>query len=630
MKEMNDFQKYIHLSRYSRYLEEEGRRETWEETVNRYVSYITDRVGVVPEGTVAQLRLAIIDMEVMPSMRAMMSAGKALERDNVSGFNCAYVALDHQRAFDEIMYILMCGTGVGFSVERQYIRKLPEVPEQLVRTDDCLRVRDSKIGWAEGFRQLLRDLYEGVVPRWDLSRIRAAGARLKTFGGRSSGPQPLENLFKFTVELFRNAGGRQLTSIECHDLVCKVADIVVVGGVRRSALISLSNLSDDRMRRAKRGQFGVEHPQRYLANNSAVYDGLPDFPIFLKEWSNLYESKSGERGIFSRSASRNQAAKNGRRDSDSEFGTNPCSEIILRSCQVCNLSEVVVRSTDTLEDLERKVRLATILGTLQSSLTNFRYLRKCWRDNTEEEALLGVSLTGIMDHTGLSDSYTNGTGHLKEMLQRLKQVAIDTNKEWAKKLGVNQSVAVTCVKPSGTVSQLVNSSSGIHPRFAPYYIRRVIGDVKDPLTSFMIEEGVPHERSNTKPDSQIIFSFPCKAPIDSICVQHVQAIDQLDIWQIYQQYWCEHKPSCTVYYKDDEFLEVGSWIYKNLEEVSGLSFFPKNDHIYDQAPYEEITEEEYNEAVALMPHIYWERFKEEEDNTTSSQEYACSGGQCEL
>lgn len=636
--EMTDYSRYIHLSRYARYLPEEGRRETWEETVYRYTEFFYDR-GMLSDEDHGTLTDAIVAMEVMPSMRCMMSAGTALERDNVAGFNCSYLAIDHLRCFDEIMYILMCGTGVGFSCERQEIAKLPELPEEIEDVTDVFVVRDSKSGWAEGFRTLVRGLYSGKRYRWDLSRVRQEGARLKTFGGRASGPEPLAKLFKWTVKLCKQATSRRLTSLEVHDLCCKIADTIVVGGVRRSALISLSNLSDDRMRGAKAGQWWADEPQRALANNSAVYTEKPSVDIFMKEWSNLYESRSGERGIINRTALQQQAGGNGRRYAGHAFGVNPCGEIILRPSQFCNLSEVIVRPTDNLEDLIRKVRLATILGTLQSTLTDFRYLRPIWKRNTEEECLLGVSLTGIMDHPTLRGDYSPDEGEywdyyndcplefpVEDWLEELQQVAIDTNKEWAEKLGVNASKAITCVKPSGTVSQLVDSSSGIHPRFAPYYLRRVISDKNDPLADFMIDQGVPHKRV----DNKVIFEFPQKAPEGSKCVGDVGAMEQYSIAKTYNENWCEHNSSCTVYYTEDEFLELGAAVYKDFDKVAGLSFFPKSDHVYENAPYEEITKGKYEKLVFIFPYISWDTFEEETDNTTATQELACSGGVCEI
>lgn len=627
-----EYQNYIHLSRYARYREDLGRRETWDETVERYVSFFKERFpNAIDIQTESLLRNSILNLEVMPSMRCLMTAGKALARDEVAGFNCSYVAIDNPRVFDEIMYVLLCGTGVGFSVERQYVNKLPEIAEQFFPSETTIVVPDSKIGWASSFRELVSLLYNGLVPSWDLSRIRPAGARLKTFGGRASGPAPLEDLFLFTVDLFRRAAGRKLTSIECHDLVCKVADIVVVGGVRRSALISLSNLTDARMRDAKSGKWWEENGQRALANNSVCYTEKPDIGIFMKEWVSLYDSKSGERGIFNRIASRNKAAENGRRDPDHDWGTNPCSEIILRSKQFCNLSEVVVRADDTFETLAAKVKVATIMGTLQSTLTNFRYLSKAWKDNTEEERLLGVSLTGIADNTTTSGKSVSRKA-LTEFLEGLKQVAIDTNKEWAKKLDIPASTAITAVKPSGTVSQLVDSASGIHPRYSEYYIRTVRADKKDPLADFMIRQGFPVEDDVSKPDYNYVFSFPMKAPAKSIMRNDMSALEQLELWMVYQDAWCEHKPSITVYVREREWLEVGAWVYENFDKVSGVSFLPHTDHSYRQAPYQELSKKsEYNSWVKRMPlNVDWSSLNEHDDNTTSSQTYACVGGACDI
>lgn len=622
---MDLYQQYIHKSRYARYLPNHNRREHWSETVSRYTDYWLNK-GSIDGETANLLWASIFDMQVMPSMRALMTAGEALDRDNVAGFNCSYIAVDSPRAFDEMMYILMCGTGVGFSVERQYIAKLPEVAEDFYDTDTIIHVSDSKIGWAKAFRELLSLLYSGQVPKWDVSRVRPAGAPLRTFGGRASGPEPLVSLFRFSVDLFKGAAGRKLTSLECHDLCCKIAQIVVVGGVRRSALISLSNLSDDRLRRAKHGQWWVDQPQRGLSNNSACYTEKPEFDQFLSEWAALYESRSGERGIFSRVASQKQAARNGRRDTNFEFGTNPCSEIILRPNQFCNLSEVVVRPNDTLEDLKHKVRVATILGTLQSTLTDFRYLRNTWAVNTKEECLLGVSLTGIMDHWLLGNPNSKD---LEKWLTAMKETAIETNKEWAAKLGINQSTAITCVKPSGTVSQLVNSSSGIHGRYSPYYIRRVRADSRDPLCATLEAAGVPVETDVTSPTTKV-FTFYQKAPEGSVMASKQSAMDQLKLNSLYQNYWCEHKVSQTVYYKDSEFLEVGQWIYNNFDEVSGISFLPFSEHTYQQAPYEEITEEAYLIGIETMPkEIDWD-IQEMSDNTEGAQTLACVGNACEI
>ena len=624
---MDQYQQFIHKSRYARWLPEESRRERWDETVNRYVDFWKDR-GQIDEKTALKLFNAIHNLEVMPSMRCMMTAGEALDKDNVAGFNCSYLAIDSPRSFDELMYVLMCGTGVGFSVERNFINKLPTIAESFHKTDSVVVVSDSKIGWASAFRELIAMLYAGKIPQWDMSRIRPSGARLKTFGGRASGPEPLIDLFNFCVEVFQKAKGRQLTSIECHDVVCKIADIVVVGGVRRSALISLSNLSDQRMARAKAGDWWRNEGHRRLANNSVAYTEKPDFESFLSEMQTMYESKAGERGIFSRVAAQKIAARNGRRDADQDFGTNPCSEIILRSNQFCNLSEIVVREDDTLATLKEKAEMAAIIGTLQATLTDFRYLRNCWKKNTEEEALLGVSMTGIMDHYLLSKGESKD---LSKWLEGVRDVCVDTNKKWAEKLGINQSAAITCVKPSGTVSQLVDSASGIHPRFSKHYIRRVRSDKKDPLAVFMESKGFPVEQDVMSPTSSV-FSFPVKAPKKSVTVSEVGAMQQLELWKAYQNHWCEHKPSITVYYTDSEFLQIAQWIWDNFDLCSGISLLPYSDHVYQQAPYEEIDEVKYKELLATVPKVDWEGLGEfeQEDNTTGSQELACVGGACEI
>lgn len=696
----NLYQGYIHRSRYSRWKYDLGRRETWEETVDRYVSFFhqryPDALNKHYDGQPLHLVLkqAIMNMEVMPSMRCMMTAGEALARDNVAGYNCSYETIsgkgaplyilteemleagfdepitihaNHPKAFDEIMYILLCGTGVGFSVERQYISTLPVIGHKLPRTiygrnnksfpgvkkDDLsyfdrksntIHVADSKYGWASGLRILIVELYNGNFNvKWDLSKIREAGSPLKTFGGRASGPAPLNKLFTYCVDVFKNANGRKLTSIEAHGLVCQIADVVVVGGVRRSALISLSNLSDDRLRHAKSGDWWTLHPEYALANNSAVYTEKPNAETFLREYTALIESKSGERGIVNRQALCNQASRNGRRNASYDFGTNPCSEIILRPSQFCNLSEIVVRSGDTFESLTRKVKLATILGTLQATLTDFVYLNPEWKKNTEEEALLGVSLTGIMDHRILSNSNNHASSweefcgssdkYLRDVLQELKEVAVETNKEWADKLGINQSTAITCIKPSGTVSQLVDSASGIHPRYSNYYIRTVRADKKDPLARMMVEMGFPHEDDVFKPDTNYVFSFPVKAPENSVFRDDRSAIQQLELWLTYQRHWCEHKPSITVYYREDEIMELGAWVWEHFDELAGVSFLPHTEHTYQQAPYQEISEAEYNEWVERMPKdIDWNMLSkfEQSDLTIASQELACAAGVCEV
>lgn len=614
------YQQFIHRSRYARFRDDLGRRETWEETVDRYLNYITDSVTLVDNDTYNALREAILNTEILPSMRAMMTAGPALDRCNVAGYNCAYTPIDDPKRFSEILYILMCGTGVGFSCERQEIVKLPDVPERLSESDDVYFVADSKEGWAESLAYQIDSLYRGVIPKFDYSLVRPAGSRLKTFGGRASGPGPLIDLHEFVAQVFKRARGKKLTSIQVHDIVCKTGEVVVVGGVRRSALISLSNLSDQRMATAKAGQWWQDHGYRALANNSAVYDGRPEVGAFMAEWLSLYESKSGERGIFNRQAA-NMLAERVGRDTDVPFGTNPCSEIILRPQQFCNLTEVVVRAGDTLTDLNRKVTLATILGTLQARLVDFKFLSPEWRDTTEREALLGVSMTGIYDGPMLSP----------DELAFLRIVAASVNEEWASKLGINRAASITCVKPSGTVSQLADCASGIHPRHAPFYIRRVRGDIKDPLTLFLMDQGVPWEQCVMKPETTVVFSFPQRAP-EGQTRDDVNAIQHLETWLRYQKHWCDHKPSVTITVREEEWPGVGAWVWKNFDWMSGVSFLPHSDHTYQQAPYESCDEATYNELAARMPELDWSQLAnyEAEDNTAGSQTLACTAGACEI
>jgi ribonucleoside-diphosphate reductase alpha chain len=622
---MTPYQQYISISRYARYLPEKTRRETWKETVGRYCNFFADRSSLFPT---EEAFSAISNLEVMPSMRALMTAGKALARDNVAGFNCSYIAVDDVRAFDEALYVLLNGTGLGFSVERQFICHLPEVAEVFFESDSVIKVRDSKIGWATAFRELIGMLYGGKIPKWDMSAVRPAGAPLKTFGGRASGPAPLADLFNFTVKVFKKAAGRRLNSVECHDLLCKIAEVVVVGGVRRAALISLSNLSDDRMRHAKTGQWWIDESQRALSNNSAAYTEKPSISQFMTEWLSLYESKSGERGIMNRVAAKRKVKTLGdRRKSDYDFGINPCGEILLRPQEFCNLTEVVVRENDTLEDLKRKVEMATILGTFQSAVTDFRYLRSIWKRNVDEERLLGVSLTGVMDHPLLSLV----SDETKRWLIELRQHAVVVNKEWAAKLGINPSAAITTCKPSGTVSQLVDSSSGIHPRMSRFYIRTVRNDKKDPISDFLIQQGVPHETDLTS-DSTWVFSFPIKSPSNARIASDMTALDQLEHYMMYNEHWAEHSPSITVYVREHEWLDVAAWVYKNFDAINGMSFLPYSDSVYKQAPYQPITEEEYNELMKTFPDFDFGDYNvnEYEDNTVASQTLACSSGGCEI
>ena len=633
----NPYENFIALSRYARWIAEDNRRETWGETVERYFSFMLNHLkenySYIPdEKLVAELKNGVFERSVMPSMRSVMTSGLALERDNVTGYNCAFLPVDSPRSFDETMYILMCGTGVGFSVEYKYINKLPAVPESLEKSTTVIMVEDSKQGWAKAYRELLALLWSGQIPAIDVSKVRPSGARLKTMGGRSSGPQPLVNLFDFTIAKFKNATGRNLKPIECHDIMCKIGEVVVVGGVRRSAMISLSNINDIEMAQAKSGNWWEASPQRALSNNSVAYSRKPDMEQFIAEWKSLYDSKSGERGIYNVAAAQAQAAKYGRRDPDIHYGTNPCSEIILRPYQFCNLSEVVLREKDTKKEIERKVELATILGTWQSTLTDFKYLRKIWKDNTEEERLLGVSLTGQFGHKFMSGK--EDLVSLETFLMTLRESARAKNKDEAGKIGIPESAAITCVKPSGTVSQLVGVSSGMHPWHSPYYIRTVRGAKTDPISVFLKEVGIPVEDDVMKPNETSVFSFPIKAPEGAIVRNDLTAIDHLNIWLVYQRAWCEHKPSITVSVKEEEWMEVGAWIYKNFDEVSGISFLPHSDHSYKQAPYQEVSKEEYESLVSQMPSsIRWDdlSFYETEDGTSINATLACSSdGNCEL
>lgn len=624
-----DYQKFIHVSRYSRWNDELGRRESWTETVDRYMENVVARFVDDKQTLYSDIRKAIGEAAIMPSMRTLMTAGPALERDNMAGYNCSAIAVDHPRAFDEALYVLSCGTGLGFSVERQFVSQLPVISEEFHDTDTVLVVADSRIGWASSFRQLIAMLYTGQVPKWDVSKVRGKGEKLKIFGGRASGPEPLVELFEYSVRLFKAAAGRKLNSIECHGLMCKVAEVIVVGGVRRSALISLSNLTDQRMRAAKSGQWWDAHPEYRLANNSVAYTEKPDMGIFMEEWKSLYDSKSGERGIFNRDGVKKKIRDTGRRDPEHEFLTNPCGEISLRSAGLCNLTEVIIREDDTLETLSRKVELATTLGTLQSTFTDFRYVRNVWKKNAEEERLLGVSFTGIYDHPILS----NADEITEQWLTQLKAVAYETNVVWAAKLGINPSVSIETIKPSGTVSQLTNSASGIHPRHSKYYIRSVRQDNKDPVTEFMKSVGIPNEPDVMKSDSTTVFYFPQKAPSTAKTRDEVRALDHLDLWKMYNDFWSEHQVSVTVNLKEDDWLEAAAWVYRNFDSITGISFLPHDGGSYKQAPYQECTEEQYNEALAKMPvSIDWSKLSEfeKEDATTAMHELACTGGVCEI
>ena len=631
--QMTPYNTFIAKSRYSRFLDDKNRREHWGETVARYFDFMEKHLATKQNYTLTpelrnELQEAVTNLDVVPSMRAVMTAGTALDRQNVAAFNCSYLPIDDAKAFDEAMYILLCGTGVGFSVEQQYVTKLPEVPDQLFPSQTSIMVSDSKEGWAKSLRQLIALLYSGEIPKYDVSKVRPAGARLKTFGGRASGAQPLEDLFKFVISKFKAAAGRKLSSLECHDILCKIGEVVVVGGVRRSAMISLSDLTDDKMAHAKAGNWWDGQGQRALANNSASYLETPAIGQFMREWTSIYESHSGERGIFNREASQKQAAKNGRRDATYEFGTNPCSEIILRPYQFCNLSSCIIRSTDTEEDLLRKIRLATILGTFQASLTNFPYLRKIWQKNTEEEALLGVSMTGILDNHLLNDPED---ANLPGLLEKLRDAAVAINAEFSAAIGINQSVAVTAIKPEGTVSQLCSTASGIHPQHSQYYIRRVRADNKDPLTQFMLKSGFIGEPCVMKPESTTVFSFPVAVAEGALLREDLTAVEHLRLWLIYQRHYCEHKPSVTISVLEKEWMEVGAWVYKHFDEVTGVSFLPMDGGTYRQAPYEECNEEDYKKLLAQQPTgIDWDNFQEYDDNVEGAQTLACTAGGCSL
>ena len=631
--EMTPYNTFIAKSRYSRFLDDKNRREHWGETVARYFDFMDRHLATkqnynLPAALRAELQEAVTSLDVVPSMRAVMTAGTALDRQNVAAFNCSYLPIDDPKAFDEAMYILLCGTGVGFSVEQKYVTQLPEVPDELFPSQTSIMVSDSKEGWAKSLRQLIALLYSGEIPKYDMSKVRPAGARLKTFGGRASGAQPLEDLFKFVISKFKTATGRKLSSLECHDILCKIGEVVVVGGVRRSAMISLSDLTDDKMAHAKAGNWWDGQGQRALANNSATYEETPAIGQFMREWTSIYESHSGERGIFNREASQMQAAKNGRRDASYEFGTNPCSEIILRPYQFCNLSSCIIRSTDTEADLLRKIRLATILGTFQASLTNFPYLRKIWQKNTEEEALLGVSMTGILDNHLLNDPDDD---ELPGLLEKLRDVAIATNAEFAAAIGINQSVAVTAIKPEGTVSQLCSTASGIHPQHSQYYIRRVRADNKDPLTQFMLKSGFIGEPCVMKPESTTVFSFPVAVAEGALLREDLSAVEHLRLWLIYQRHYCEHKPSVTISVLENEWMEVGAWVYKHFDEVTGVSFLPMDGGTYRQAPYEECTEEDYKKLLDQQPTgIDWDNFQEYDDNVEGAQMLSCTAGGCSI
>lgn len=624
---LTPFQSFIFISRYSRWLPSHNRRESWDECVDRWWNYFTDKVPTLAERP--DVKEAILNLEVLPSMRSLMTAGIALDHDNTCLYNCSYLPIESVDSFAELFVILMNGTGTGYSVERQYTDKLPTVANKIVKNfDKVIVVEDSKEGWGNALKTLFNDLYSGKHPKWDLSKVRPSGARLKTFGGRASGPAPLDNLFKFLVKVFYNAQGRKLSALECHDTCCAIANAVIVGGVRRSAMISLSDLGDREIAMCKSGAWWEQAGFRSYANNSAVYRGKPPMGQFLEEWTSLYNSHSGERGMINRRALQEQAVKWGR-EKNCEYGTNPCAEIILKPFEFCNLSTVVVRTDDTAASLKKKVELATIIGTVQSTFVKFPYLRPEWKKNCEEERLLGVSMTGIFDNKLTSG--LEGKPKLVRLLENLRDHATATNLKWAEKLGINPSKSITCVKPEGTTSCLVDSASGLHPRYADYYFRRIRLDKKDPLYNLMKDQGVPCEDDVINPTSTAVFTFAMKAPRGTVTTEDLRALDHLDLWKTYQEHYCHHKPSVTVNYKDSEFLEVGNWLWENFDMATGIAFLPGGDnHTYAQAPFEQIDSATYAAHPKVKVNFNDLMKYESEDNTEVGKEFACSAGGCQI
>ncbi|MDA0320449.1 MAG: recombinase [Proteobacteria bacterium] len=619
-------EEYVYISKYSKFLHDQNRRETWAETVKRYKANVLDRH--LSNEMAEIIARAILNLEVVPSMRMLATAGPALDRDNVCGYNCAYKAITQPRDFSDALFILSSGTGMGYSVEKKYISQLPKVPSSVKMDEVSFTVQDSREGWQEAVQFAMEEGFLGNIYEYDLSLLRPEGAILKTFGGRSSGPEPLRKTLNYINDLFKKAAGRQLTSLECHDLMCMIASCIVAGGVRRSAMISLGDIDDVEMRNAKNWSLGAFPEERHSANNSYVTNGTPSKEEFEAEWSAMVAGKSGERGIFNRASAKAQAEKFGRKVAD--FGCNPCSEILLvDDGQFCNLSEVIIRADDDFYDLKRKVELATIIGTVQSTFTHFPALPKNWTDNCEEERLLGVSMTGIMDNP-----LTNGVlAGLPGRLNELRNFAIDTNKKWAEKLGISAAASVTCVKPSGSVSALTGTASGIHSRWSDYYIRRTIQSNADPLTQLMIDEGIPHEPSATKPDLETVFSFPIASPLGAVTNGTRSAIEQMEMWLTYQRNWTTHKVSATISVKSDEWDDLAKFVYDHFDEIAGVSFLPYDDHAYVQAPYEQISAEKYEELNLAFPiSVNWSRLPEFEieDTTKASQELACTGGACEI
>jgi len=626
----NPLSEFVYYRSYAKWIEEEGRRETWIETIDRYMDFMKGKLGkMLKESEYEEVREAILKQEAMPSMRLLQFAGPAAEKTNVCAYNCSFVAPSRFEDFGEIIYISMCGTGVGFSVESKNIQSLPQIKNQTGKKLPTFVVPDTKEGWADAFVLGMKTWFSGSDIDFDFSLLRPAGARLKIMGGKSSGPKPLIDLLGFTRERILRRQGRHLRNIDAHDIICKIGECVVSGGVRRSALISLSDLDDQDMRDAKNGQFWINEGQRMLSNNSAVYNVKPTETEFLKEWISLMESGSGERGIFNRESLYKTLPKRRLEKSANfigEMGTNPCGEIILRSRQFCNLSEVVARAEDTEEDLLRKIRVATILGTYQSTLTKFGYLSKEWKENCEEERLLGVSVTGQWDSKLSRDP---------KMLAKLRLEAIRVNKIYAKRFGISESTCITAVKPSGTVSQTVDCASGMHPRHAPYYIRRVRISATDSLFKMMKDQGVPyhpevgqnHDDANT-----FVLEFPMKAPDDAICKDDISALDQLEHWKVVKVNYTEHNPSVTISVGENEWIQVAHWLYQNWDIVGGLSFLPRSNHVYQLAPYEAIDEKTYKELTSKMPDFDFSKIVTYElrDETEVKKELACVSGVCDI
>ncbi|OHA58490.1 MAG: ribonucleoside-triphosphate reductase [Candidatus Vogelbacteria bacterium RIFOXYD1_FULL_44_32] len=626
----NPLGEFVYYRTYANWIEDEGRRETWIETVERYISFMQENMGaLLTEAEYDEIRQTILKQEAMPSMRLMQFAGKAARATNVCAYNCSYIAPTKLEDFAEIMYVSMCGTGAGYAAESQNIQQLPIIKRQTGEKIATHTVEDSKEGWCNALTLGFKTWYDGKDVDFDFSQLRPAGARLKTMGGKSSGPEPLRQLLTFTRDHILRKQGKRLSNLDAHDIICKIGEIVVAGGVRRSALISLSDFDDTDIRDAKKGLFWITDPQRSLANNSAVYNEKPTASDFLAEWTALVKSGTGERGIFNRGGLKTSMPERRRKISANhfdKFGTNPCGEIILRSKQFCNLSEVVARAEDTEETLLKKIRIATILGTYQSTLTKFRYLSDEWRQNCEEERLLGVSITGQWDCPAVRNA---------ETLRKMRDYAIEVNKEYAKRFGVNESTSITCVKPSGTVSQTVDAASGMHPRHAAYYIRRIRISATDSLFKMLKDQGVPYNPEvgqSLEGATTYVLDFPVKAPDNSTFKDDLSALEQLKYWQMLKENYTEHNPSVTISVGENEWIVVANWLYENWEMIGGLSFLPRSEHVYQLAPYEEIDEARYQELVKGFADMDFSKIMSYElkDETEVKKELACAGGTCEI